>query len=329
MKRRDFITLLGGAAAAPICISLSAHAQQAVPVVGLLSSASAAPWTSFVDAFRRGLSETGFVEGQNVRIEARWAEGQYDRLPGLAADLVARQVAVIFAFGGTDPARAAKSATSTIPIVFISAADPIVAGIVASINRPGGNVTGVSLLGSALEAKRLEILREMAPKATTIGVLINPNYPMATSQEQEVLEAAGRLGVKPVMLTASSDSEIEAAFTRFAQRGAQAVLVGQDPFLNSRRARLVRLAEDHALPAIYNQREFAVDGGLVSYGPHFLDGYRQGGIYVANILKGAKPADLPVMQPTKFELVINLKTAKALGLTVPLTLQVAADEVIE
>jgi putative tryptophan/tyrosine transport system substrate-binding protein len=236
---------------------------------------------------------------------------------------------VIFAAGGSDPGRAAKAATTTIPIVFESAADPIAAGLVASLNRPGGNVTGVSLMGSALEAKRLELLHELAPKASAIAALVNPNYPAAKSQSEEFQAAAAHLGVKPIILTASTEDDIDLAFAILVQQGVGALVVCQDPFFGSRRQQLLALAVRHALPAIYQFREFPVEGGLISYGTDFADAYRQAGIYVGKVLKGTKPADLPVMQPTKFELVINLKTANALGLTVPLIMQMTADEVIE
>jgi putative tryptophan/tyrosine transport system substrate-binding protein len=301
MKRREFILALGAAVASP----LVARAQQPMPVVGFLHSASASYLGQFIDALRKGLNEAGYVEGQNVAIEYRWAEGHYDRLAALAADLVDRRVAVILAMGGTDPARAAKAATSTIPVVFVSAADPMRAGLVASLNRPGGNVTGV------------------------IAGLINPNYPGAKTETDEVQQAASHLGVKAIVLTATTDDEIDAAFANAEQQGAGAMLVCSDPFFNSRGGRFVAAAARHSMPVIYSQREFVRGGGLVSYGPDFSDGYRNGGIYVGKILKGAKPAELPVMQPTKFELVINLKTAKALGLAVPPTLLATADEVIE
>jgi putative tryptophan/tyrosine transport system substrate-binding protein len=326
MKRREFMALLGGAAAAWPFTALS---QPTMPVVGFLHSASASYLGQFVDALRKGLNEAGYVEGQNLAIEYRWAEGHYDRLAALAADLVDRQVAVILAMGGTDPARAAKAATSTIPVVFVSAADPVRAGLVASLNRPGGNVTGVSLIAAALEEKKTGLLHELVPKASVIAGLINPNYPGAKTQTDEVQEAANHLGVKPIVLTAATDDEIDAAFANADQQGAGAMLVGSDPFFNSRSGRFVAAAARYSMPVIYSQREFVRGGGLVSYGPDFSDGYRNGGIYVGKLLKGAKPAELPVMQPTKFELVINLKTAKTLGLAVPPTLLATADEVIE
>jgi putative tryptophan/tyrosine transport system substrate-binding protein len=327
VKRREFISLLGGAAAA---WPLTARAQQpAMPVIGFLSSGSSSAWGSFVDGFRRGLGEAGFIPGQNVTIEYRWADGQYDRLPALAADLVGQRVAVIFAAGGPDPARAAKAATSIIPIAFYTAADPVKAGLVPSFNRPGGNVTGVSIMGSVLEGKRLELLHELVPKASTIGVLIDPNYPAAESESRDAQEAAARFGVTALMLAAGTEQDIDTAFATLAQRGAGALLVTQNPFFLARREQLFVLAMRHGLPAMYFLREFPVNGGLASYGPDFKEGYRQAGIYVGRILKGTKPADLPVLQPTKFELVINLKTAKTLGLDVPDKLLALADEVIE
>jgi putative ABC transport system substrate-binding protein len=327
MRRRDFIKVIAGSAAA---LPLAAHGQQpAMPVIGYLQSASPSYFAQFSDAVRQGLNEIGYVEGQNVAIERRSAEGHYDRLAALAAGLVDRQVAVILATGGSDPAKAAKAATSNIPIVFVSAADPVRTGLVASLNRPGGNVTGVSLLASALDAKKLGLLRELAPKASTIGVLINPDYPSANSQREEAQQAAARLGLRLLMLSARADGEIDLAFASAAKQGADALLVATDPFLLSRRERLVALAARYAVPAIYAQREVVTAGGLISYGPHFWDGYRQVGAYVGRVLKGEKPADLPVLQPTKFELVINLKTAKALGLEVPDRLLALADEVIE
>ena len=327
MRRRDFIKVIAGSAAA---LPLAARAQQtAMPVIGYLQSASPSYFAQFSDAVRQGLNEIGYVEGQNVVIERRSAEGHYDRLAALATGLVDRQVAVILAAGGSDPAKAAKAATSNIPIVFVSAADPVRTGLVASLNRPGGNVTGVSLLASALDAKKLGLLRELAPKASTIGVLINPDYPSANSQREEAQQAAARLGLRPLMLSARADGEIDLAFASAAKQGADALLVATDPFLLSRRERLVALAARYAVPAIYARREVVTAGGLISYGPHFWDGYRQAGAYVGRVLKDEKPADLPVLQPTKFELVINLKTAKALGLEVPDRLLALADEVIE
>jgi putative tryptophan/tyrosine transport system substrate-binding protein len=300
-----------------------------MPVVGVLSSLSSSVIAIRAPAFRQGLKETGYIEGQNVVIEYRLAEGQYDRLPKLAAELVIRGVNVIFAVGGSDPAKAAMAVTSTIPIVFLSAADPISAGIIKSLNRPGGNVTGVSLLGSALEAKRLGLLHEIIPAAASIGVLVNPKFPDVDLQLRELQKAAGVIKQSINILRASTEAEIDRAFATIAQKGGDALLVVQDAFFDSRREQIVALEARYKLPVIYDQRESAKIGGLVSYGTDFSNEYRQAGIYVGKILKGAKPADLPVIQPTKFELVINLKTAKALGLTVPSTMLMRADEVIE
>jgi len=326
MKRREFITLLGGAAVWP----LAGHAQQAArPVIGFLNAASPAEWTRFLTAFRAGLRESGFTEGQNVAIEFRWAEGRYDRLPGLAADLVNRRVTVLVATGGTTSAVAAKAATTTIPTVFSTGGDPVEEGLVASISRPGGNRTGVSLLTTTLAPKRLEILREVVPKASVIGVLLNPNSAGAQPQLEDVEKAARAIDQQMRILHASGERDFETAFAAMAQMRIGALIVGADPFFSSRRDQLVALAARDRIPAIYEWREFAEAGGLMSYGSDLADGYRQGGAYAGRILKGAKPGDLPVVQPTKFDLVINLKTAKALGLEVPWFLQQRADEVIE
>jgi putative ABC transport system substrate-binding protein len=279
--------------------------------------------------FRQGLNETGYVEGQNVAIEYRSAEGQYDRLPSLAADLVDHKVAVIFAVGSSDPAKVAKAATATIPIVFLSAADPVNAGIVTSLNRPGGNITGISLLGSALEAKRLGLLNEIVPGAVSIGALVNPKFPDVDTQLRDLQEAASAISRQLYIVRASTEFEIDAAFAAVSDRGAGALLIAQDALFVSRREQLVALAARYKLPAIFVQREFAEAGGLISYAPDFADGYRETGVYVGKILKGAKPADLPVLQSTKFELVINLKTAKTLGLTIPSGVLSIADDVIE
>lgn len=327
MRRREFIYLLGGAAAT---WPAAARGQQpALPVIGYLQSASPSYFAQFADAVSQGLNEVGYVEGRNVAIEYRSAEGHYDRLPALVADLIGRHVAVIFAAGGTDPAKAAKDATSNIPIVFISAADPVRTGLVASLNRPGGNVTGVSLLAAMLDAKKLSLLRELMPDVSTVGVLINPGYPAAKSQAAEVQEAANRFGVRLIVLYAGTDSEVAAAFAGLVQQGAGALLVATDPFFNSRRKQFAALATRYSMPVMYPQREYVSVGGLISYGPNFADGFRQAGAYLGRILRGEKPGDLPVLQPTRFELVINLKSAKALGLEVSDKLLTLADEVIE
>jgi putative ABC transport system substrate-binding protein len=326
IRRRAFITLFGGAAAA---WPPAARAQQsAMPVVGFLYGVSAAEFN--MAKFRRGLSEAGFVEGRNVVIDYRWAEGEWDRLPTMAADLVGHKVAVIFAGGSDVATRAAIAATQRIPIVFTTGGDPVVAGLVASFNRPGGNVTGVSFMNHELGPKRLELLHELRPTATKVAFLVNPNNP-ATSQYdvQDTQAAARRLGLELIVVNGGSESEIERAFPTAVQQGAAALTVGSDAYLTSRRGQIAALALRHALPTITLSRESVVAGQLMSYGPDQADMYRQAGVYVGRILKGEKPSDLPVMQPTKFELVINLKTAKALGLAVPPNLLAAADEVIE
>jgi putative tryptophan/tyrosine transport system substrate-binding protein len=327
MRRRDLAASLAATAAA---WPRPGYAQQkAMPVIGFLSSVSPGPLASSVAAFRHGLSETNYIEGQNVAIEYRWAEGHYDRLPALAADLVGRNVDVIAA--DTVPsARAAKSATSTIPIVFAGGIDPVAAGLVASLARPGGNLTGVTFMMTELLPKRFELLSELVPQAGVIVLLVNPNNPNTTEpMMRDVPEAARAKGLRLQILKASSESEIDTAFPTLGRLHAGALIVGADAFFFNRRDQLVALASRHAVPTIYDAREFTAAGGLISYGASLTAAYRQLGVYVGKILNGAKPADLPVQQPTTFELVINLKTAKALGLTVPQSILARADEVIE
>jgi putative tryptophan/tyrosine transport system substrate-binding protein len=325
MNRRELMLLLAGAMTAARALRAQ---QKAMPVIGFLGSTSPGPNAPVVAAFHQGLRETGYVEGQNVAIEYRWAEGRYDRLPALAADLVARKVDVIFA-ASNPAALAAKNATSTIPIVFFSGGDPVAAGLITSLARPGGNLTGVSGLTVELNPKRLELLSELVPQARVIALLVNPNNPGTERMIRDMEEAARAKGVQLPILKAGTESEIDAAFASLVQLHAGALLVGNDPFFMSRREQLAALVSRHAVPAIYERREFVAAGGLISYGPSLTAAFRQLGIYAGKILKGARPADLPVEQPTRFELVVNLNTAKALGLTVPPSILGRADEVIE
>jgi putative tryptophan/tyrosine transport system substrate-binding protein len=327
MRRRVFMTLLGSTAAA---WPLGARAQQlAIPVIGFLNSASPQPFANYVAGFRAGLKKTGYIDGQNVAIKFRWAEGHYDRLPGMAADLVRRKVAVLVSTGGQQSVVAAKAATSTIPIVFTLGGDPVQLGVVTSLSRPGGNITGVYLLTAAMASKRLGLLRALVPGVQLIAVLLNPNRPDHADQTREVQEAAATARQQIRILLASDESAIDAAFATALQLRAGAMLVGADPFFNSQRDKIIALAARHSIPAIYEQREYALAGGLISYGTSFSDAYRQVGVYAGRILKGEKPRDLPVVESTKFELVINLKTAKTLGIEVPPNLSAEADEIIE
>jgi ABC-type uncharacterized transport system substrate-binding protein len=328
MKRREFITLLGGAA---VAWPLAARAEQpSMPVIGFLNIASPETWEAYVAGFKQGLAQAGFVEGRNVAIEYRWARGQYDRLSALAADLADRRVAVIAANGGSRSALAAKSATSSIPIVFtFGDGDPVQHGLVESLNRPGGNVTGISMIAGALEPKRLELLHEIVPKVTVIHMLVNPNTAGAVQDIPDVAVAARGIGLRLQVVPAGTEADIDAAFAKLVREKAQALIVMADGFLTLQRRQITALAARHALPAVYPWREFAVDGGLASYGSSIREAYRQSGIYVGQVLKGAKTGELPVEQPTKFELVINLKTARALGLDLPTSVLLRADEVIE
>ncbi len=325
MRRRDFLSSVGGAA---LAWPLAARAQQpALPVVGFLRSTGADGFAHFVAAFRKGLNEAGYVEGRNVAVDFRWAEDRHDRLPALVADLIRRQAAVIVA--NHNAALAAKAATTTIPIVFATGGDPVRDGLVASLNRPGGNVTGVVFVSGVLGAKRLELLRQLLAKATTIAMLVNPGWPDTEAERSDVLAAARAFGQQLIILDVSNARDIEPAFAALVQRGARALLVGSGGLLNSNRERIVALAAQHALPAFYPVSEFVAAGGLMSYGASATDAYRQAGIYVGRILRGEKPADLPGLQSAKFEDVLNLKTAKALGLEIPPALFALADEVIE
>jgi putative ABC transport system substrate-binding protein len=330
MRRRAFISLLSGAAASSLTWPLAARAQQpAMPVIGFLNGQSPRSFVPHLAAFHQGLKQTGYVEGRNVAIEYRWAEGQGDRLPALAADLVQRQVAVISTTGGLGSALAAKAATATVPIVFNIGGDPVKAGLVTSLNRPGGNVTGTSWFNAEVAAKRLGLLHELAPAAGIVAMLVNPRDPDAGTQLADLQDAARVLGRRVVVLNAATVGEIDAAFAALVQQRAAALVVASDAFYLNRRDQIIALAARHAVPAIYSNREFITAGGLMSYGNNLLDAYRRNGIYAGRILKGDKPGDLPVDQSTRFELVINLETVKALGLDLPLSLQIRVDEVIE
>ena len=327
MKRRQFITLLGTLLGGTIASPLVARAQQsAMPLIGFLSSRTPAQAEYVIAAFRKGLENAGYVEGRNVGIEFRFAEGQNDRLPELAADLVRRQVAVIVAGGTSGPA---KQATTTIPIVFTTGSDPLVVGLVTSISRPNGNLTGATFYSAALIGKQLELLREIAPQSAEIGLLVNPKAPSAESQENDALAATRAVGLQLHVLRASTEPELESAFANLGRFSNAGLLVGVDPYFDSRPHQLVALAGKYKVPTIYSLREFVVAGGLISYGASITDAYRQAGLYAGRIVKGERPGDLPVQFPTKFDLVINLKTAKALGLDIAPTLLTRADEVIE
>jgi putative ABC transport system substrate-binding protein len=327
MRRREFITLLGGVAAG---WPFAAHAQQTMPVIGFLNSASPDGYAERLRGFRQGLKEAGFVEGENVAVEYRWAENQLDRLPAMAAELVRRQVNVIAATGGISAPFAAKNATTTIPVLFVAPDDPVKLGLVASLARPEGNLTGVNFLGAELGAKRLALLRELVPAAARVAVLVNPaNAATVETTMRDLQAAAHAMGLQIQIFNASAGDEIDAAYTAIVRERPDALFVAPDPVFNSRRVQLVHLASRHALPAIYWQREFAEIGGLMSYGSSIGDAFRQVGAYTGRILKGTKPTDLPVVQSTKFELVINNQTARLLGLVVPPPLLASADEVIE
>jgi ABC-type uncharacterized transport system substrate-binding protein len=326
MNRRDFITLLGGAAAAG---PVAARAQQAVPVVGFLSALGRNDRPNLTDAFRRGLAEAGYVEGRNITIEYRFADNQHSRLPMLVAELLDRKVAVISAAGGGTAVLAAKAATTTVPIVFLTGGDPIQEGFVSSLNRPGGNLTGISWFGTLIAAKAFGLLHELVPGAALVGLMLNPNLPEAGRTQNDAAEAARTLGRELFVLQASTAADIHAAFASLRQRRAGALLVGGDPFFTARRQQIVTLAIRDAIPAMYPNREFTAEGGLLSYGNDVADGYRRAALHVARILKGERPSELPIDQAVKFEFVINLTAAKALGLTIPPTLLARTDEVIE
>jgi len=326
MRRRYFLTLFGGALAWPLRTSAQ---PSGMPVIGFLNSTTPTAWAARVAAFHRGLAEVGYVEGQNVAIEYRWAEGDADRLPELANDLVARGVAVIAATGGTHVARVAKRATASIPIVFTAGIDPVAAGLVATLNRPGGNATGISLLSVELAAKRLEILHDLVPAARTVAILVNPKSVIVDVETKSLLAAAQGLGIHLSVIEATNERELDLAFASLSQHPAQALFVSSNPLFESRRDQLAALAARHALPALFETRDYADAGGLASYGPDYALAYREAGVYVGRILRGAKPADLPVVQLSKIELVLNAKAAAALGLTIPPSLLARADEVIE
>jgi ABC-type uncharacterized transport system substrate-binding protein len=327
MRRREFFTLLGGAVAA---WPLAARTQQsAMPVIGFMSARSPEDTGRELEAFHKGLREGGFVSGQNINVEYRWARGDYTRLPALATELVQQRVAVLVATGGDASARAAKQATATVPVVFNAGSDPVKAGLVQSLNRPGGNVTGSVILTEAMEQKRFGILRETVPDVVLFGAIVNPNYPASADQMRDLEKAASKLGRHLFVAKASNDAELDTAFATLLRERVGALLVASDPYFDTRRGHIIAFAAQNRLPAIYQFREYAVEGGLISYGPSITDAYRQVGLYVARIVKGEKPADLPVLQPTKFDFVINLKTANTLGLNVPPTLVARADEVIE
>jgi putative ABC transport system substrate-binding protein len=327
IRRREFITLLGGAAAT---WPLTARAQQgAMPVIGFIGIDLPESYADRLRAFRQGLKETGFVEGQNVAVEYRWAQGQFDRLPELAAELVRRQVAVIAATGGEPSPQSAKAATQTIPIVFTANGDPVREGLVASLNRPGGNVTGITIFGDVAVTKRVQLLHELLPQAAAIGFLMNPNNPNSDAEMMAAQAAAHSLGNEILVLKASNESEIDTAFAIMAQQKARALVIASDTFFFSRRAQLISLTARNGVASVFYLPEYARDGGLMAYGNNLTDLYRLAGVYVGQILKGEKPADMPVVQPTKFEFLINLKTAKALGLAIPPGVLAIADEVIE
>jgi putative ABC transport system substrate-binding protein len=330
MRRRDFITLFGGAAPCSVAWSLAARAEQpAMPIVGFLSGRSLADSVAEVRGFHRGLAETGFIGDKNVAIQFRWADGRYDRLPALASELVGERVAVMAAVGGGASGLAAKAATASIPIVFASGGDAVKIGLVTSLNRPGGNVTGVNIIFGALGAKRLELLHDLVPAPGALGMLVNPAYPSAAIEVQDVEAAARKLGRSIHVFNARTERDIEPAFSDFAEKNVKGLLVADDPFFQGQRPRIIGMAGHRGLPTIYFSRDFVDAGGLMSYGPNLVDAYRLVGVYCGRILKGEKAADLPVVQPTRFELVINLKSARALALDVPPTLLTIADEVIE